>query len=169
MDITLRKWRDSDAPSLACALSNVRILHNLRDGIPYPYTERDAAAYIAAMLAADENEIFARAIVVDGRAVGSIGAFRQENVHRRSAEVGYYLAEAYWGRGVMTEALRRFAAELFASSDLLRLYAEPFAFNRASCRVLEKAGFVCEGRMRDAAVKDGVVTDVLLYARVRGE
>ena len=95
MNCTLRKWRLSDAGDLAMALSNQKILNNLRDGLPFPYTERDARDYITAMLAADENDTFAYAITIEDRAVGSIGAFRQSNIHRRTAELGYYLAEPY--------------------------------------------------------------------------
>ena len=97
MDCMLRKWRLSDAKDLAAALSNERILRNLRDGLPFPYTEQDAHDYIAKMLSSDENSTFASAITIDDRAVGSIGAFRQSNIHRQTAELGYYLAEEYWG------------------------------------------------------------------------
>ena len=106
MEYSLRKWRMEDAEDLARALSNEKILNNLRDGLPYPYTKKDAEAYIGAMCAADENDTFAYAICCDDRAIGSIGAFRQGNIHSRTAELGYYLAEEYWGGGVMTWAVR---------------------------------------------------------------
>ena len=107
MNCVLRKWRLSDGKELAAALNNKQILNNLRDGLPFPYTERDARDYIKTMLAASESDTFARAITLDGRVIGSIGAFRQENIHSRTAELGYYLAEAYWGRGIMTDAIRQ--------------------------------------------------------------
>ena len=91
MNFILRKWRLSDAKDLAAALNNEKILNNLRDGLPFPYTEKDAADYITAMLSADENNTFAYAITIDDRAIGSIGAFRQGNIHRQTAELGYYL------------------------------------------------------------------------------
>ena len=97
----------SDAKELAAALSNPKILNNLRDGIPYPYTEGDAASYISAMQKADPNTTFAYAITLEDRAIGSIGVFRQGNIHARTAELGYYLAEEYWGKDLMTEAVRR--------------------------------------------------------------
>ena len=100
MNCVLRKWRLSDAKDLAAALNNEKILNNLRDGLPFPYTEQEARDYIAAMRSAEENSTFAYAITVDDRAVGSIGAFRQSNIHRQTAELGYYLAEEYWGRGI---------------------------------------------------------------------
>lgn len=106
MRCTLREWRLSDAKDLANALSNKNILNNLRDGLPYPYTEKDAKDYINAMLARDKNIVFAFAICIDDKTVGSIGAFRQNNIHYRTAELGYFLAEEYWGKGFMTDAVR---------------------------------------------------------------
>ena len=84
MDCKIRKWKLTDAGDLAAALSNKKILDNLRDGLPYPYAEQDARDYISAMLSVDENETFAFAITVDGRAVGSIGVFRQGSIHRQT-------------------------------------------------------------------------------------
>lgn len=155
MTCKIRKWNLSDAPDLAAALSNKKIQDNLRDGLPYPYTEQDAKDYISAMLSADENETFAFAVTVDNRAIGSIGVFRQENIHRQTAELGYYIAEDYWGKGIMTEAVRQVCEYVFDKSDIIRIYAEPFAYNTASCRVLEKAGFQYEGTLRQNAVKTG--------------
>ena len=169
MDFALRAWRMADAKDLAAALSNPKILNNLRDGIPYPYTEGDAASYISAMQKADPNTTFAYAITLEDRAVGSIGIFRQENIHGRTAELGYYLAEEYWGTGIMTEAVRRICKRIFAETDILRIYAEPFSYNTASRRVLEKAGFCYEGLLRRNAVKHGRVEDMALYALTKGE
>ena len=167
MKIQIRKWALSDAGALAAALSNKKILDNLRDGLPYPYTQQDAREYISAMLAADEDETFAFAVTADGKVIGSIGAFRQGNIHRQTAELGYYIAEEYWGQGIMTEAVRQLCEHVFAHTDILRIYAEPFAHNRASCRVLEKAGFQYEGTLRCNAVKKGAVLDMKLYARLK--
>ena len=163
----IRKWKLSDAKDLAIALSNKKIQDNLRDGLPYPYTEQDGADYISAMLSADENETFAFAITVDGKAVGSIGVFRQVNIHRQTAELGYYLAEEYWGKGIMTEAVKQICEYVFGKSDIIRIYAEPFAYNAASCRVLEKAGFQCEGILRKNAVKNGKIVDMKMYSLIK--
>lgn len=119
------------------------------------------------MLAADENDTFAFAITVDDRAIGSIGAFRQGNIHRQTAELGYYLAEEYWGQGIMTAAIRQLCDILFSTTDILRIYAEPFSYNTGSRRALEKAGFCYEGTMRQNAVKNGKVLDMALYSRTR--
>ena len=165
----IRKWKRSDAKDLAIALSNKRIQDNLRDGLPYPYTEQDGADYISAMLSADENEVFAFAVTVDGRAVGSIGVFRRENIHRQTAELGYYLAEEYWGKGIMTEAVTQVCKYVFEKSDVIRIYAEPFAYNAPSCRVLEKAGFQYEGTLRSYAVKNGKILDMKMYSLLKTE
>lgn len=144
MNCRIRKWELADAKDLAAALSNTKIQDNLRDGLPYPYTEQDGIDYISAMLSADENDTFAFAITVDEKVIGSIGVFRQGNIHRQTAEVGYYIAEEYWGKGIMTEAIIQTCKYVFDKSDIIRIYAEPFAYNAASCRVLEKAGFQYE-------------------------
>ena len=167
MNCTLRKWRLSDAGDLAAALSNQKVLNNLRDGLPFPYTERDARDYITAMLAADENDTFAYAITIEDRAVGSIGAFRQSNIHCRTAELGYYLAEEHWGKGIITDAIRQICDIIFKTTDILRIYAEPFSYNIGSRRALEKAGFALEGIMRSNGIKNGKVLDVALYSLIR--
>ena len=167
MNCILRKWRLSDAEELAAALNNEKILNNLRDGLPFPYTEQDARDYIASMLSSDEDSTFAYAITQNDRAIGSIGAFRQGNIHRQTAELGYYLAEEYWGRGIMTEAIRQLCEIVFDTTDILRIYAEPFAYNTGSRRVLEKAGFAFEGTMKNNAVKNGKVLDMALYSLTR--
>lgn len=164
MICNIRKWRLSDAADLAAVISNKKVQDNLRDGLPYPYTEQDGADYISAMLSADENETFAFAITVDDKAIGSIGVFRQGNIHRRTAELGYYVSEEYWGRGIMTEAVKQICKYVFDKSDIIRIYAEPFAHNAASCRVLEKAGFQYEGTLRNNAVKNGRVIDMKMYS-----
>lgn len=167
MKCELRKWQLADAADLAAVLSNKNIQNNLRDGIPFPYTERNAADFIAQVRAADENDTFAYAITAGGRVIGSIGAFRQQNIHSETAELGYYLAEEYWGQGIMTDAIRRICALIFDTTDILRIYAEPFAYNIGSCRALEKAGFTYEGTMKNNAVKNGKLTDMKLYACTR--
>ena len=165
----IRKWELSDAIDLAAALSHKKVQDNLRDGLPYPYTEQDGTDYISAMLSADENETFAFAITVDEKVVGSIGIFRQGNIHRQTAELGYYIAEEYWGKGIMTEAVKQICGYVFDKSDIIRIYAEPFAYNAASCRVLEKAGFQYEGTLRNNAVKNGEIIDMKMYSLLKTE
>lgn len=165
----IRKWDLADAADLASAISNKKVQDNLRDGLPYPYTEKDGTDYISDVLSADENETFAFAITVDGRVIGSIGVFRQGNIHRRTAELGYYIAEECWGKGIMTEAVKQICAYVFDKSDIIRIYADPFAYNTASCRVLEKAGFQYEGTLRSNAVKNGKVIDMKMYSLLKEE
>ena len=169
MTCRIRKWELSDAKDLAAALSNKKVQDNLRDGLPYPYTEQDGKEFISAMLSADENETFAFAITVDDKVIGSIGIFREGNIHRQTAELGYYIAEEYWGKGIMTEAVKQICEYVFANSDIIRIYAEPFAYNIASCRVLEKAGFQYEGTLRSNAVKNGKVIDMKMYSLIKEE
>ena len=169
MKCRIRKWELSDAKDLAAALSNKKVQDNLRDGLPYPYTEQDGKEFISAMLSADESETFAFAITVDNMVIGSIGIFRQGNIHRQTAELGYYIAEEYWGKGIMTEAVKQICEYVFAKSDIIRIYAEPFAYNIASCRVLEKVGFQYEGTLRSNAVKNGKVIDMEMYSLLKEE
>ena len=121
------------------------------------------------MLSADENETFAFAIVSDNKVIGSIGVFRQENIHRQTAELGYCIAEEYWGKGIMTDAVKQICKYVFDKSDIIRIYAEPFAYNTASCRVLEKAGFQYEGTLRSNAVKNGKIIDMKMYSLLKTE
>lgn len=165
----IRKWSLEDAADLAAIISSKNIQDRLRDGLPYPYTEEDGRAYISFLLSEDADETFAFAITADDRVVGSIGVFRQGNIHRQTAELGYYIAEEYWGKGLMTEAVRQICAYVFEKSDVIRIYAEPFAFNAASCRVLEKAGFQYEGTLRNNAVKNGNVIDMKMYSLLKGD
>lgn len=167
MKCCIRPWKLEDAESLAAVLNNRNILANLRDGLPYPYTKLDAESYIAAMLSAPEESQYAFAITVEDEVVGSIGVFRKENIHFRTAEMGYYIAQPYWGHGITTDAVRQVCGYVFENSDILRIFAEPFARNLASCRVLEKSGFSLEGILRKNAVKDGEILDMKLYAFIK--
>ncbi len=168
MEITLSKarlrpWRQSDEESLVRHANNRNIWRNHRDLFPHPYTIADARGWLAHVQGAE----WTLAIEVDGEAVGGIGLHRQDDVHRRSAEIGYWLGEAYWGRGIATEAVRAMTAYGFERFDLIRIYALIFEWNAASMRVVEKAGYQFEGRRRKAVIKDGQIIDDLLYAIVR--
>ena len=173
MELTLpagvvRPWRPAEVLSLATHANDRRIWINLRDRFPHPYGVADAESFIAMATAMSPMTFFA--IAVDGEAVGGIGYTRHEDVERVSAEIGYWLGTSFWGRGLMTAALiavTRYAFEQHA--DLRRIYAVPYAWSTASMRVLGKAGYRLEGRMRQSAIKDGKVTDQLLYAILREE
>ncbi len=165
--VKLKEWSQSDAEMLAELLNDRRILDNLRDGLPYPYTQDDALFYINSCLSADKNNEFCFAIVYNGKVVGSIGIFRQGNIHFRTAELGYYVGVDYWGAGICTEAVRLASEHVFNNTDIVRIYAEPFAENVASCRVLEKNGFVLEGILRKNAYKNGAFRDMKMYSLVK--
>lgn len=166
MDFLLRKWSLGDVDSVAHYANNEKIARNLRDVFPYPYTAENAKNYIERCIAGDEHTL-CRAIDVGGVAVGSIGVFPCTDVYRKSAELGYWLAEDFWGNGIMTEATRRICAEAFEKFDIARIYAEPFAHNQGSRRVLEKAGFTYEGTMKCGVYKNGNIYDYCMYALLR--
>ena len=161
----IRSWRADDAGSLAKHADSRRIWLNVRDRFPHPYTLTDAEAWLATVAAATPEAQFA--VEVDGAAAGGGAVFLQEEVSRFTDELGYWLGEAYWGRGLMTAVVRRFTDYAFATYNLNRIYANVFAWNESSARVLAKAGYALEGRQRNAAVKDGLVVDNLMYAAVR--
>jgi RimJ/RimL family protein N-acetyltransferase len=163
----VRSWRTSDVPSLVGHANNRNIWINLRDRFPYPYTFQDGRTFIRNARAMEPQTFFA--IAVDGAAVGGIGLVLQSDVDRVSAEVGYWLGEPLWGRGITTDALRAITRYGIEQFGLTRLFGLPFARNTASCRVLEKAGYVLEGRLRRSAIKDGVIVDQLQYAFVAPE
>lgn len=167
MELTLRGWTLEDAPHLTLAINNSAVQNNLRDGLPYPYTQADAEWFIKSVLDAPTDSQYSWAIVADGLPVGSIGIFRQQNVHRFTGELGYYIAQPYWGRSITTYAVTTACRNVFEQTDIIRIFAEPFATNTASCRVLEKAGFTLEGVLRNNAVKNGTVLDMKLYALLK--
>lgn len=163
----IREWTPNDAPDLVAAINNPQIQNNLRDGIPFPYTEADAIEFISNTLNAPANTQFAWAIQEDGKAIGSIGIFRKENIHRLTAEIGYYIAEPYWGKGIATRAIMEACSYVFTHFDIVRIFAEPFADNIGSCKALEKAGFTLEGVLKNNAIKNGVIKDMKMYALTR--
>src|SRR5712691_11684876 len=158
----VRSWAADDLGSLVKYADNRKIWLNLRDRFPHPYTRRDGRDFI--QLARSQRPETMFAIDVDGEAAGGIGFVPHSDVERVSAGIGYWVGEPFWGRGIATEALVAMTKYAIVTHGLTRVYAVPFASNTASCRVLEKAGYVLEGRLRRSAVKDGRVTDQLQYA-----
>lgn len=161
----LRAWRRGDEESLIRHANNPKIWRNVRDRFPHPYTRADADSWIE--IASSQTPITNFAIEVDGAAGGGIGVMLQDDVSRKSAEIGYWLGEAYWGRGIVTAAVRAVTDYAFATFDLCRLYANVFEWNPASMRVLEKAGYEFEGRRRKSAIKEGQIIDEVVYAIIR--
>jgi RimJ/RimL family protein N-acetyltransferase len=153
-----------DAESVVRHANNINVARQLRDRFPHPYTRANASAFLKAATSAPEPSNLA--IDVDGEAIGAVGYVPGIDVERFSAEIGYWLGESYWGRGIATEALLLVTTHVFETLNLLRLFALPFADNAGSIRVLEKAGYTREGTLRSSSVKYGQPRDQLLYARV---
>lgn len=162
----LRDWSTDDVPDLVRFADNPRIAATLRDGFPSPYTSGDAKRFIAQATAPGGRNLVL-AIEVDGHACGGIGVHPLEDVYRRTAEIGYWLAEPYWGRGIVTDAVRALVPVIFDTYDIARIQAGIFSNNPASMRVLEKCGFVREAVLRDAVTKNGVTMDEVMFARFR--
>jgi len=160
----VRSWSLDDAESLVRHADDRAVWLQLRDRFPHPYTPRHARRFLDQVVRLDPELAFA--IEVEGEAAGGIGISPGRDVERVSAEVGYWLGRAHWGRGIMTRVLRAFTPWAMGRFELTRVFALPYARNRASARVLEKAGYELEGRMRRSAIKDGEILDQLLYAYV---
>ena len=169
MQITLVPWEERFIPQVAKYANNPHIAANLRDVFPWPYTEADAEWFVRDCMARDGQRVLFRAILADGACVGSISVTQGADVYRRSGELGYWLAEPLWGRGVMTRAVREMCREAFAALDVVRIYAEPYAYNTGSRRVLEKCGFTLEGTLRQSVYKNGRMLDSCIYALLREE
>lgn len=163
--VLLREWLPGDEASLALHANNRNIWINLRDRFPHPYTRADARRWIRLASVITPQTQFA--MVVDGAAVGGIGFDVRRDVFRRSAEIGYWLGEPFWGRGIMTEAVQAVTEYAFKNFDLCRIEAGIFEWNLASMRVLEKAGYECEARLKKSVTKDRITVDQLIYAMSR--
>ncbi|MFY9555490.1 MAG: GNAT family N-acetyltransferase [Blastocatellia bacterium] len=162
---TLRPWKPGDEESLVQHANSRKVWRNLRDSFPHPYTLTDARRWIE--LDNPTIPVTNFAIIIDGAAVGGVGLLLKGDVFRRSAEIGYWLGEEFWGRGIVSEAVRAVTDYAFATFDLCRVYAGVFEWNTASMRVLEKSGYVFECRMKKSVTKDGETVDELIYAVVR--
>jgi [ribosomal protein S5]-alanine N-acetyltransferase len=157
----IRRLRQGDEEALVANANDRDVWRNLRDRFPHPYDLGDAAWWIAN--SGDTHF----GIEVDGAIAGCIGFDRDEDVFFRGAEIGYWLGRRHWGRGIASAAVAKVTDQVFATTDIVRLYAGVFAWNPASARVLEKSGYVLEGRKKSAVFKDGQLIDELLYARVK--
>lgn len=161
----LRNIREEDAISLAVHANNKKIWDTVRDFFPHPYTVQDAVDF--ARFCQTSDSVYNQTIDINGEAVGVIGIVLQSDVHRVTAEVGYWLGEKYWGKGIMTEALKSMTALAFVKYDLQRLHTGVFANNRASMRVLEKAGYTLDCVFRNAIIKNGNLMDEYRYSFLR--
>lgn len=166
--LELRPWSLDDINQIAIFANNKKIAENLRDVFPNPYTVLDAEHFIKYCIESGDAKEINRVITVDNIPVGSISITKGDDIFSKSAELGYWLAEEYWGKGIVTEAVKTMCLLTFEMSDIIRIFALPFSYNKGSCKVLEKCGFVQEGLLKKAVFKNGQFTDCFVYALLKG-
>lgn len=159
---SLRAWRESDIPSLLKYANNSNIAANMTDQFPHPYKEENAKAFVG--FATKDNPVHIFAIDYQGEAIGGMGVHPQGDIMRKNAELGYWLAEPFWGKGIISQHIPEMVNFAFKTYDITRLYARPFGTNIASQRVLEKNGFVLEAKLEKTIFKNGEFLDELIYA-----
>lgn len=167
LNLELRPFTTCDIDSIAKYANNLNIEKWLRDGFPYPYTLDDAKNFIIPLVDMESPNIFA--ISLDGEAIGSIGVFFQENVYNKSAEIGYWLGEPFWGKSIMSSSIRFLTQYLFSQYDLVRLFSEPYSDNIGSRKALEKAGYIYEGTKKMSVYKHGAFHDSCIYAAIKND
>ena len=164
MNVILREWKRSDAAALAKIANNKKVWDNVRDRLPHPYTKKDAKEWLT--LVKKQETITTFCVEVDGEMVGSVGFTLKEDVYRKNAEIGYFIGEEHWGRGIATEAVRQLVAYIQENFDLVRIYAEVFEYNKASMQVLEKNGFYLECIRKKAAIKNDTILDDYVWVKL---
>lgn len=162
MDFTLRAWKEDDLQSLIKYANNKNIANNMMDQFPHPYEEENGKMFIA--FATKDAPVHIFAIDVNGEAVGGIGIHPQGDVLCKNAELGYWLAEPFWGKGIITRAIPQMLDFAFKTYAIIRVFARPFGTNIASQKVLEKTGFKLEARLEKTVYKNGDYLDELIYA-----
>jgi ribosomal-protein-alanine N-acetyltransferase len=166
--IILRPWSINDATQLALIADNKKIADNLRDGFPNPYSYKDALDWLNLILPENHPPRFF-AITVDKQLAGSIGIVTKTDIYRKNFEIGYFLAEDFWGKGIATKAIKAATSYAFKEFDIVRIYAEPFSDNQGSRRALEKAGFKLEATLKNYVIKNGIVKDSCIYSVLKEE
>jgi ribosomal-protein-alanine N-acetyltransferase len=164
MAVTLRKWKKSDVDALTKIANNKNIADNLRDQFPFPYKKSDAKKWIGNVKKQEITNNFC--VEADGEVAGSVGFVFKEDVYRKNVEIGYFIGEKYWGRGIGTEAIRQTLEYVEKKFDPVRVYAEVFEHNIASMKVLEKNGFHLEGIRKKAVIKNGVIMDDHIWVKL---
>jgi ribosomal-protein-alanine N-acetyltransferase len=164
--IVLRQWSLADAAKLALIADNKKIADNLRDGFPFPYFFKDAREWLSNIIPENNPPKFF-AITIDKKLVGSIGIVTKTDIYRKNFEIGYFLDEEFWGRGIATKAIKAATSYAFGNFDVVRIYAEPFADNAGSRKALENAGFVLEATLKNYVIKNGVIKDSCIYSVLR--
>lgn len=163
--VTIRKFRRNDKYRMAEIANNMKIAINLRDAFPYPYSLEDARKFINMCLRIKPYQIFA--IEFEGEYVGNIGLHKQDDVYRKTAELGYFIGEQYWNRGITPRAVNLICEYGFRELDVIKIYSGVFSFNTASQRVLEKCGFEREAVLKSSVIKNGKIYDEFRYAKIQ--
>jgi RimJ/RimL family protein N-acetyltransferase len=166
-DVNLRPFSETDLKSLAIHANNSNIANNLTDAFPHPYGEAEALAFIQTVSKDKPTKVFA--IEINDQACGAIGLFPQTDIHKKNAEMGYWLAEPFWGLGIMSELIPKMITYGFTTWDIDRIFARPFGSNMASQRVLEKSGMILEARFVQVLWKNNCYEDELIYAIRRSQ
>ncbi|MFD3000386.1 GNAT family N-acetyltransferase [Pontibacter toksunensis] len=162
MDFSLRPWISDDVESLVKYANNYNVAKNMSDVFPHPYSIENGKSFIA--FATKDSPPNIMAIEINGEAAGGIGIHPQSDIYRKNAELGYWLAEPYWGMGIVSKAIIQMVDYGFRHWDITRIYARPFGTNLGSQKVLEKAGFTLEARLSQTFFKNGEYMDELIYA-----
>lgn len=166
-DVILRKITDADLPKMALYGNNEKVSINLRDGFPYPYTLDDAIKF--KKMVDSQNPITFFAIVYCEEYVGNISLLKGTDVYRKSAEIGYFIGEPFWNKGIATKAVNLITQFGFENMDIVRIHTGIFAFNTASQRVLEKCGFLKEGIFKQSICKNNLMYDEIRFAKLKAE
>lgn len=161
--IILRPWSVSDAEALALIADNKNIANNLRDGLPNPYGINDAIKWLNLILPENDPPRFF-AIKYEEKLAGSIGIVTKTDIYRKNVEIGYFIGEEHWRKGIATKAIKAATSYSFSKFDIVRVYAEPFADNSGSRRALEKAGFKLEATFKNYVIKNGIIKDSCIYS-----
>lgn len=167
MNFILRKWEVGDINNLVKHANNYNVSRYLTDAFPYPYTFEDGQQYLEFI--SKDNPTKAFAIDVDGETIGAIGLFPQTDIHRKNAELGYWLSEQYWGQGIMVRAIKEITEYGFNTFDIIRIFARPFSINIQSQKVLQKAGFVKEGTFQKTIYKNGEYMDEIYFSLYKSD
>jgi len=164
MKVILREWKRSDADALAAIANNKKIWDNVRDRLPFPYTKKDAKEWLE--LVKKQKVVTTFCVEVDGELAGSIGVTLRDDVYRKTAEIGYFIGEEYWGKGVATEAIKQMVNYVHKKFDIVRIFAEVFEFNKASMKALEKNGFYLESIRKKAAFKNNIILNDYVWVKL---
>ncbi len=159
----LKRWTLDYAEQIAISANNKKIADNLRNSFPHPYTKADAKEFIKYCIETGEEKELNRAIVIDGLPIGSLSITIGSDIFCKNAELGYWLAEEYWGKGIMTKAIKAICKLTFEKYDISKIYALPFSYNKGSCKTLERNGFSSEGILKNAVYKNGQFIDCIIY------